>query len=72
MVYLLSSLNPQFQADVQKFELFLSGHMFVLANNPKKDDILQLALLQPEDSEVYMQALTIAKDKRKKSWFKWR
>jgi hypothetical protein len=46
--------------------------MFVLANNPKKDDILQLALLQPEDSEVYTQALIITKDKKKKSWFKWR
>ena len=47
--------------------------MFVLANNPKKDDILQLALLQPDDSELYIQATAIVKgDKKKKSWFKWR
>ena len=68
----MASPPSQFQADVQKFELFLSGQMYVLANNPKRDDILQLALLQPDDSELYIQALTIIKDQKKKSWFRWR
>ena len=46
--------------------------MFVLANSPKKDDIVQFALLQPDDSELYTQASFMIKgEERKKSWFKW-
>ena len=57
---------------MKKFELFLSGHMYVLANNPKRDDILQLALLQPDESEIYNQAVVAVKGEKKKSWFAWR
>lgn len=57
---------------MRKFELFLSSHMYVLTNDPKKDDIVQFALLQPDDSELYTQAkFIVQKEKKKKSWFKW-
>ena len=57
---------------MKKFQLFLSGHMYILANDPDKDDILQLALLQPNDSEIYTQASSIIHGRKKKSWYKWR
>lgn len=66
------SVFLQLEGDVRKFELFLSSHMFVLANSPKKDDILQFALIQPDDSELYTQASYIIKGQKKKSWFKWK
>ena len=46
--------------------------MDVLANDPSPDDIVQLALLQPNASEVFVQASARVKGDRKKSWFKWR
>ena len=57
---------------VQQFEFFMSGHMDILANNPSHDEILQLALLQPNSSEVFIQASARVCGDRKKSWFKWR
>ena len=62
----------QFQTNVQKFELFLSGHMYVLANSPKRDDILQLALLQPKESEICKQASRIIEQKSEQAWYGWR
>ena len=46
--------------------------MDVLANDPSPDDIVQLALLQPNASEVFVQASARVKGDHKKSWFKWR
>ena len=62
----------QFQSGVQQFEFFMSGHMDILANDPSRDEIVQLALLQPNASEVFVQASARARGDRKKSWFKWR
>ena len=50
----------------------MSGHMDILANHPSHDEIVQLALLQPNASEVFVQASMRARGDRKKSWFKWR
>ena len=50
----------------------MSGHMDILANHPSRDEIVQLALLQPNASEVFVQASARARGDRKKSWFKWR
>ena len=57
--------------EVQHFELFLSGHMYALTNQPPREDVLQLALLLPDTSEVYRQAEGIVHNERKKSWFDW-
>ena len=66
--------HTQFKMGVQQFELFLSGHMYVLANQASLDDIIQLALLLPDTSEVFKQAaaMTTASIGRKRSWFRWR
>ena len=61
----------QFSAKVQHFELFLSGHMYALADKLSREDVLQLALLLPGTSEVYQQAEGIAHNERKKLWFDW-
>ena len=50
----------------------MSGHMDILANDPSYDEIVQQALLQPNTSEVFMQASAKVHGDRKKSWFKWR
>ena len=57
---------------VQQFEFFMSGHMDVLANHPSGDEIVQLALLQPNASEVFVQASARVHGDHRKSWFKWR
>lgn len=62
----------QFTSAVQQFELFMSGHMYVLADQPQREDVLQLALLLPDSSEVFRQATAMVQGDRKKSWFKWR
>lgn len=62
----------QFESEVQQFEFFISGNMDILAKNPSKDDIIQQALLQPNASEVYIQASAKIYSDRKKSWFNWR
>jgi len=62
----------QFTSAVQQFELFVSGHMYILANRPKREDVLQLALLLPDSSDVFQQATAMVHGDRKKSWFKWR
>lgn len=62
----------QFKSGVQQFEFFVSGHMDILANDPSHDDIIQLALLQPNASEVYVQASARVRGDRRKSWFNWR
>ena len=62
----------QFQTDVQKFERFLSSYMYVLANSLKRDDILQLALLQPKESEICKQASRIIEQKSEQTWYGWR
>ena len=62
----------QFVPSVQQFEFFMSGHMDILANNPSNDEIVQLALLQPNASEVFVQASARVRGDRRKSWFKWR
>ena len=67
---LLSSV--QFRVGVQQFEFFVSSHMYVLTSNPRKEDIVQLALLLPDTSDIYCQAVSLALGDRKKSWFKWR
>jgi apoptotic protease-activating factor len=66
-----SKIPEQFQLGVQQFEFFMSGHMDILANHPSHDEIVQLALLQPNASEVFVQASMRARGDRKKSWFKW-
>jgi len=65
---------PQFKTGAKQFELFLSGHMYVLANDPPVDDVIQLALLLPDSSLVHKQAvdMTTATIGRKKNWFNWR
>ena len=65
-------ISLQFTSAVRQFELFVSGHMYVLADQPKQEDVLQLALLLPESSEVCRQATAMVRGDRKKSWFKWR
>lgn len=61
----------QFSTEVQHFELFLSGHMYALTNQPPREDVIQLALLLPDTSEVYQQAQGVVREQRKKSWFDW-
>lgn len=61
----------QFSAEVQHFELFLSGHMYALTDQPPREDVIQLALLLPDTSEVYQQAQGIVREQRKTSWFDW-
>ncbi len=70
----IAHTHTQFQTSASQFELFLSGHMYVLANEATVDDILQLALLLPNSSAVYEQASleTTASIGRKRSWFRWR
>lgn len=48
--------------------------MYVLANQPTSEDIIQLALLLPDTSVVYLQAfaMTTATLGKDKSWFQWR
>ena len=46
--------------------------MYVLTSNPQREDIVQLALLLPDTSDIYRQAVSLAGGDRKKSWFKWR
>jgi hypothetical protein len=71
-VYILhASLPSQFSVEVQHFELFLSGHMYALTNQPPREDVLQLALLVPGTSEVNRQAKGIVHSERKRSWFDW-
>ena len=65
-------VSLQFTSAVQQFELFVSGHMYILANRPKREDVLQLALLLPDSSDVFRQATAMVSGDRKKSWFKWR
>ncbi len=65
------SLPSQFSVEVQHFELFLSGHMYALTNQPPREDVLQLALLVPGTSEVNRQAKGIVHSERKRSWFDW-
>ena len=62
---------PQFSVEVQHFEMFLSGHMYALTNQPPREDVLQLALLVPGTSEVNRQAKGIVHNERKRSWFDW-
>lgn len=45
--------------------------MYALTNQPPREDVLQLALLVPDTSEVYRQAEGIVHNERKKSWFDW-
>ena len=61
----------QFSVEVQHFEMFLSGHMYALTNQPPREDVLQLALLVPGTSEVNRQAKGIVHNERKRSWFDW-
>ena len=63
--------SPQFSVEVQHFEMFLSGHMYALTNQPPREDVLQLALLVPGTSEVNRQAKGIVHNERKRSWFDW-
>ncbi len=52
-------------------EGFLSSNMDYISIRPSEDDILQLALFQPDDNEIYKQADQILKKEKKKFFFKW-
>ena len=62
----------QFLSKVQSFESFLSGNMHILSHKVSHEDIVQLALFQPDTSEVCQQAFGIARGDCDKRWMKWR
>ena len=55
-------LNPplQFFTFTEKFQQFISSHLFVLNTHPSFEDVIQLAL--NEDGDIYKQAVETARN----------
>lgn len=62
----------QLKNAVENFQQFLSNHMYILANTSHENEVLQLALLQPEESKLHSQAISIIKEKKENLWLKWK
>ena len=58
---------------MDSFQQFLKAHLDVLNNHPISDDVIQLALNEDEDGDIYKQAEVAAQKRvRHSSWFIWK
>ena len=70
---LLLLLLLKFVASMKMFQQFLSSHLDILNIHPSTDDVIQLALNEDEEGDIYKQAEVAAcSGVRHSSWFIWK
>ena len=71
--FLLPPITLQFLTSMESFQQFLSSHLDVLNTHPQSEDVIQLALDEDDEGDVYKQAEVAARNHdRQRFWLIWK
>ena len=72
-ILLLLTSTLQFLSSKENFQQFLSSHLDMFNSHPNSEDVIQLALNEEENGDIYRQAVIAARSHDQQSfWLIWK